>query len=81
MLDKVPVVKDELPESSGVPPVCIEYQSILAPVDAVAEIVAVFPLHIVALFVDITVGNKLTVTVTALLDALKHPVDIFLASA
>ena len=81
MLDKVPVVKDELPMSIGVPPFCVGYQSIVASDDAVEEIVAVFPLHIVVLFVDITVGNGLTVTVTALLDMFKHPVDIFLASA
>ena len=81
MLDSVPVVKDELPESSGVPPVCVEYQSIEAPLDGVAETVAVFPLQIVALFVEVTDGKVLTVTMTALLELLTHPVDVFLASA
>ena len=57
MLDSVPVVKDVLPESSGVPPVAAKYQSIVTPDDAVAEIVAVFPSHIVVLFVDIIEGN------------------------
>ena len=81
MLDKVPVVKDELPESRGVPPVCIEYQSIVASDDAVAEIVAVFPLQIVELPTEVTVGKAMTVAMTALRDGLKHPEDIFLASA
>ena len=66
--------------SIGVPPVSVEYQSIVAPLDAVAVIVAVFPLHIVVLPTEVTEGNGLTVTMTALLDEFKHPVDVFLAS-
>ena len=80
-MDKVPVVKDVLPESRGIPPVCIEYQSIVAPDEAVAEIIAVFSLHIEVLFVDITKGKGLIVTMTALRDELKHPDKVFLASA
>ena len=40
-----------------------------------------FPLQIVALFVEVTDGKVLTVTMTALLDMLKHSEDVFLASA
>ena len=80
-MDSVPVVKDELPMSIGVPPFCVGYQSIVPPIEAVAEIVEVFPLQIVALFVEVTDGKVLTVTMTALLELLTHPVDVFLASA
>ena len=62
------------------PPVIAKYQSIVAPLDAVAESIAVFPLHIVALLSEVIEGNGLTETITALLDELKHPVVKFLAS-
>jgi hypothetical protein len=78
---RVPVVYDELPKRIGVPPVMLEYQSTVAPVDPVAVIVAVLPLQMVILFAEVIVGNGLTVTMIAVLELLTHPVVIFLASA
>jgi hypothetical protein len=79
--DRVPVVYEEFPDNKGVPPVKAEYQSIVAPVDAVAVIVAELPLQIVLILVDVTVGNGLTATMTAVRELLTHPVVIFLGSA
>jgi hypothetical protein len=78
---RVPVVYDAFPDNKGVPPVKAEYQSIVAPVDAVADIVAELPLQIVLLLVDVTVGKGLTATMTAVRELLIHPVGIFLGSA
>jgi len=70
-----------VPPVSTLPPEVAAYQSMVAPVLAVAASTTVPVPHLEPSVVDATVGTSFTVAVTAVLVADKHPVVEFLACA
>ena len=70
-----------VPPVSTVPPEVAAYQSMVAPVLAVAASTTVPVPHLEPSVVDATVGNVFTVAITAVLVAEIQPVVEFLVSA
>ena len=75
------MVYDAEPDNKDVPPLEAEYQSMVSPAPAVAEIVTVPAPQRDALPADGADGTAFTVAVTAVLLPDIHPVVLFLDSA
>jgi hypothetical protein len=75
------VVYEVEPDESAEPPLEAVYQSMVSPAPVVADIETVPVEHLAALPAVGADGSAFTVAVTAVLEADKQPVVVFLASA